>query len=1540
MKKKILAILLVAMMVVSILPVSAFAEAAAEEEVEATCPGEGKTHTLDNCTGAVEKETVEGNCVEWGYTLYECGVCDSVFADDFVKPNGKHEISEETLVPGVAPDCTNPGTSDSGTCGVCGEEIAATPVAPLGHKWATEGTPCETEDGKCGVAYDCERCDAVNVVEGEHVWAEIPVILEEPGYYTWGEAEYTCEACGATKVVPIRPEHKCTDLEHVAAVPATCEKEGNIEYWQCKECKVIYSDAALTKVVEDVVVPALGHDFGESNVALGSDYTTTIVPSPSYPDEGGDDLTDGRYGDSADAYDWVGFNGNKPEVVIDLGKVCLNITEFKVNAFNLISWGIRGPKSVNVMVSVDGINWTNAGESDSYTSETTEVCNYTVVCNPVNARYVKFILNNNANWTFVSELEVYAVDPVEYVPSTCTKNGYYVVECANGCGKTQTTELPLAEHTYSPEPILAVAPTCTTFGFELYACVNCAHIEKVEKLDPLGHSAFEDGLNQDELLPGCESDGYRKWDCARCGEAQEITLKATGHKEVTVEVDPTCYMYGYTFTYCANDWCVETVETSVQVNDGDNKPILNKHGEVADFDVTVDGNGVALLGIAVDVEGGFDPDNHTRDNSESYYLLDPTCTETGTDVFFCLHCNFYDILEVPATGHDYEFSYTANKGSYTVDAGTGNASYDHAYGYEFKIDDVNGKIGGEDSTICTTQEAYNACNPNWAITIYAVQISENVYYVLRDAIVTPGSAANANIEVGNGRVAIVFHSSSSNPTAGYANWEDKVAAIAVKAGDCLILDGVDVEAGTTRNGTALCVMPALNVKSEATCEKDMVITFPCNNGCGAKNDVTVTGSALGHDTYEVIVPPTCDDEGYTEVWCTHANCDQKWNTKPLIKDEVAPLANKLPFNSREEAAEVHDQLGSWTVLRDGDCETVGLEVATCGRCGLQVLAVIDNTGNGHVAPDAVINVAAYDDWNAHAAGVVAFTAQPSSAITWWAKVLVEYDVDFDAYRVIAVGTNGGDENNNWTIGVNQMILSGWSSQAQAYAAISALKLGDLVTVDRAGMVLIPGRDVTCLVDGYTAEYTCLLCGELVKSEVIKAKGEHTKEIDVDAKAPTCTEDGATEGWHCTECDYKVVSTVLPATGHGYNGWKVVINMSHYFPTCTDFGFTHATCNDCGREEIWWYNAALDHDFSDVEVPVGCLTDGLLGCTRCDETKVVKAEGHVNAAGDKFGFCDQTTPEDAVCVNCTDSESVAHRETVTTTVDPTCVDYGYYLTTCTACDWHTMVYIEELADHKVVWDDEKYVAPTFHAAGSKTGTCSVCKGEFTEEVKALEGLGYFVTLDNAVVSGAELVDSTTLAVTIAIDGNNAGVWGVRFNVEYDAAVLKFDSSEFVCDAYNVLGEVNDNNGYVTVVASLSDKGAEGVANATVNAETSFVVLYFTVATNNKVVEDSAINVVPVETIDAEGKAVATIGDSATFDVAAYLDANEDGAVNLADALYIYNIVSSGSGEYDASVDVDKDGVITLFDFIAVYKFLSGEFVYADMVNGGVKVAPQA
>ncbi|MBQ1255261.1 MAG: hypothetical protein IIX91_05695, partial [Clostridia bacterium] len=101
------------------------------------------------------------------------------------------------------------------------------------------------------------------------------------------------------------------------------------------------------------------------------------------------------------------------------------------------------------------------------------------------------------------------------------------------------------------------------------------------------------------------------------------------------------------------------------------------------------------------------------------------------------------------------------------------------------IDDVNGSIGGEDATICTTQDAYNACNPNWAITLYVEKQADGTYVALKDAIVCPGTAANAGIEVGGDKIAIVIHSASSNPDldAQYGNWMGKIVSVSVKAGD-------------------------------------------------------------------------------------------------------------------------------------------------------------------------------------------------------------------------------------------------------------------------------------------------------------------------------------------------------------------------------------------------------------------------------------------------------------------------------------------------------------------------------------------------------------------------------------------------------------------------------------------------------------------------------------------------------------------------------------------------------------------------------------
>ena len=58
-------------------------------------------------------------------------------------------------------------------------------------------------------------------------------------------------------------------LEHTAAVPAGCDKAGNIEYWYCAKCGEYFSDAAAETTVskDDLVTAATGHDWGKWTVS-------------------------------------------------------------------------------------------------------------------------------------------------------------------------------------------------------------------------------------------------------------------------------------------------------------------------------------------------------------------------------------------------------------------------------------------------------------------------------------------------------------------------------------------------------------------------------------------------------------------------------------------------------------------------------------------------------------------------------------------------------------------------------------------------------------------------------------------------------------------------------------------------------------------------------------------------------------------------------------------------------------------------------------------------------------------------------------------------------------------------------------------------------------------------------------------------------------------------------------------------------------------------------------------------------------------------
>ena len=133
--------------------------------------------------------------------------------------------------------------------------------------------------------------------------------------------------------------------------------------------------------------------------------------------------------------------------------------------------------------------------------------------------------------------------------------------------------------------------------------------------------------------------------------------------------------------------------------------------------------------------------------------------------------------------------------------------------FVFHVNGVNGKIGGEDAYIFTTQEAYDNGNPHWAITILLEVQANGLLKVKQDGF--PGGGSIPSVKIGDGVVALVVHSAESNVEAKdqYPNVEEKLAALATKAGMYIVLDGIDLEAGTG-SGTASLYATAPEVSAE------------------------------------------------------------------------------------------------------------------------------------------------------------------------------------------------------------------------------------------------------------------------------------------------------------------------------------------------------------------------------------------------------------------------------------------------------------------------------------------------------------------------------------------------------------------------------------------------------------------------------------------------------------------------------------------------------------------------------------------------------
>lgn len=151
----------------------------------------------------------------------------------------------------------------------------------------------------------------------------------------------------------------------------------------------------------------LGINNGSINISRCKKYSSTVQPSPSYPDTNNKELTDGVYasGVFTDAA-WQGRVGSYSQTV-NLA-TCMKVDKVTANFLEYLGGDVYYPSSVGVEYSTDGVNFTSLGNAQGGTPvNNTKKFSLTLAA-PVNAKYIRINVTAQAEnyWVFTDEAEV------------------------------------------------------------------------------------------------------------------------------------------------------------------------------------------------------------------------------------------------------------------------------------------------------------------------------------------------------------------------------------------------------------------------------------------------------------------------------------------------------------------------------------------------------------------------------------------------------------------------------------------------------------------------------------------------------------------------------------------------------------------------------------------------------------------------------------------------------------------------------------------------------------------------------------------------------------------------------------------------------------------------------------------------------------------------------------------------------------------------------------------------------------------------------
>lgn len=231
--------------------------AVGEASIHVTSNGEKATIDLTTPVHVhvlVRVDAQDASCTEAGLKEHwYCSLCGKYFANE----KAENETTYEELVIQAkghsypeTPNETHEHTCvedgyEVRICTVCGDKQVKKTSNALGHE-DSEYFYNEEEHWKV-----CSRCNE-KYDRQSHVFTDWIKVEDR----IWSRH---CEKCLKEET----NNHIAHTMEHHPAISATCEKDGNKEYWKCSVCGKCFSDAEGIDIVDEssIVLPKMGHDF-------------------------------------------------------------------------------------------------------------------------------------------------------------------------------------------------------------------------------------------------------------------------------------------------------------------------------------------------------------------------------------------------------------------------------------------------------------------------------------------------------------------------------------------------------------------------------------------------------------------------------------------------------------------------------------------------------------------------------------------------------------------------------------------------------------------------------------------------------------------------------------------------------------------------------------------------------------------------------------------------------------------------------------------------------------------------------------------------------------------------------------------------------------------------------------------------------------------------------------------------------------------------------------------------------------------------------